>query len=106
MIHTQFQKIPMSKQERRTARRLIMKVPLRFRPIQETANPEHEAASMNICNHGVYFATDRKLPEGGMIQVHLRMPREVVGEDVAEWCFTGRLEQVELLGHRGSQLGV
>ena len=96
----------MSEQERRTARRLIMKVPLRFRPIQETANPEHEAASMNICNHGVYFATDRKLPEGGMIQVHLRMPREVVGEDVAEWCFTGRVAHVELLGPKGSKLGV
>ena len=92
--------------ERRTARRLIMRVPLRFRPIQETADPEHEAASMNICNHGVYFATDRKLPEGGMIQVHLKMPREVVGEDVAEWCFTGRVAHVELLGPKGSKLGV
>ncbi|HYT22333.1 MAG TPA: hypothetical protein VEW05_19155 [Candidatus Polarisedimenticolia bacterium] len=96
----------MSAQERRAARRLIMKVPLRFRPMQETADPEHEAASMNICNHGVYFATDRKLPEGGMIQVHLKMPREVVGEDVAEWCFTGRVAHVELLGPRGDKLGV
>ena len=52
----------MSEQERRTARRLIMKVPLRFRPMQETADPEHEAASMNICNHGVYFATDDSGP--------------------------------------------
>ena len=96
----------MSEQERRAARRLIMKVPLRFRPIQATADPEHEAASMNICNHGVYFATDRKLPEGGMIQVHLKMPREVVGEDVAEWCFTGRVAHVELLGPKGTKLGV
>jgi hypothetical protein len=46
---------------------------------------------MNISNHGVYFATDRKLPSGGMIQVHLKMPREVVGNDVAEWCFTGHV---------------
>ena len=96
----------MSAQERRTAHRLIMKVPLRFRPMQEAADPEHEAASMNICNHGVYFATDRKLLEGGMIQVHLRMPREVVGEHVAEWCFTGRVAHVESLGPKGNQLGV
>ena len=52
------------------------------------------------------FATDRKLPEGGMIQVHLRMPREVVGEDVAEWCFTGRVAHVESLGPQGNKLGV
>jgi len=33
---------------------------------------------MNICNYGVYFATDHRLPRGEMIQVHLKMPREVV----------------------------
>ena len=96
----------MSAQERRTARRLIMKVPLRFRPIQETANPEHEAASMNICNHGVYFATDQRVPKGVMIQVHLKMPREVVGDDVTEWCFTGRVAHVEPLGATNDKLGV
>ena len=92
--------------ERRSARRLIMKVPLRFRPVQAPADPEHEAASMNICNHGVYFATDRKMPEGGMVQIHLKMPREVVGEDVAEWCFTGRVAHVESLGVKRDKLGV
>jgi len=96
----------MSAQERRTARRLIMKVPLRFRPLQETADPEQEAASMNICNHGVYFATDQRLPQGVMIQVHLKMPREVVGDDVAEWCFTGRVAHVESLGATNDKLGV
>jgi hypothetical protein len=41
---------------------------------------------MNICNHGVYFATDQRVPKGVMIQVHLKMPREVVGDDVTEWA--------------------
>src|SRR5438552_16272501 len=79
----------MPSSERRFARRLIMKVPLRFRPVQTPADPERTAAFMNICNHGVYFATEQSLPQGVMIQVHLKMPREVVGDDVAEWCFTG-----------------
>jgi hypothetical protein len=92
--------------ERRSARRLIMKVPLRFRPMLATADPEHEAASMNICNHGVYFAADGRLPEGVMIQVHLKMPREVVGDDVAEWCFTGRVAHVEPLGASNDKSGV
>ena len=96
----------MPESERRFGRRLIMKVPLRFRPMQAPADPEQEAASMNICNHGVYFATDQRLPQGVMIQVHLKMPREVVGDDVAEWCFTGRVAHVESLGATNDKLGV
>jgi Tfp pilus assembly protein PilZ len=92
--------------ERRTARRLIMKVPLKFRPMQALDHPELEAASMNICNHGVYFATDQTVPKGAMIQVHLKMPREVVGDDVAEWCFTGRVVHVEPLGAANDKSGV
>ena len=96
----------MPNSERRIARRLIMKVPLRFRPVQAPDGAEKDAASMNICNQGVYFATDQKLPEGVMIQVHLRLPREVAGDDVAEWCFTGRVAHVESLGVNNDKLGV
>jgi len=96
----------MAESNRRSTRRLIMKVPLRFRPMQMRINSEQSADSMNICNHGVYFATDYKLPEGMMIQVHLRLPREVVGDDVAEWCFTGRVAHVEPLGPTNGKLGV
>jgi hypothetical protein len=74
--------------------------------MQAPADPEQEAASMNICNHGVYFATDQRLPQGLMIQVHLKMPREVVGDDVGEWCFTGRVAHVESLGATNDKLGV
>jgi hypothetical protein len=92
--------------DRRSVRRLIMKVSLKFRPLQEGTDFEQSAAAMNISNHGVYFATDRNLPSGGMIQVHLKMPREVVGNDVAEWCFTGRVAHVEPLGDANEKLGV
>lgn len=92
--------------ERRSARRMIMKVPLKFRPMQASTDSEREAASMNICNHGVYFATDQMLPTGVIIQVHLKMPREVVGDDVTEWCFTGRVAHVEPLGNPDGKSGV
>jgi Tfp pilus assembly protein PilZ len=92
--------------ERRNTRRLIMKVPLKFRPAQAPDDPEREAASMNICHHGVYFATDQALPKGVLLQVHLKMPREVVGDDVAEWCFTGRVAHVEPLGAASDKTGV
>ena len=99
--------------ERRTNRRLIMKVPLKFHAVQENGNSgdsEQSANAMNICSHGVYFATDQKLPKGALIQVHLKMPREVVGEvvgdHVAEWCFTGRVAHVESLRATSDKLGV
>jgi hypothetical protein len=74
--------------------------------MQNGPDSEQSAAAMNISNHGVYFATDQKLPKGEMIQVHLKMPREVVGDDVAEWCFTGRVVHVESLGVVNDKLGV
>jgi Tfp pilus assembly protein PilZ len=92
--------------DRRCARRLIMKVPLKFRPAEEPDDPQQDAASMNICNHGIYFATDQRLPPGVMIQVLLKMPREVVGDDVVEWCFTGRVAHVEPLGVSNDKSGV
>ncbi|HUC53724.1 MAG TPA: PilZ domain-containing protein [Candidatus Cybelea sp.] len=92
--------------DRRNARRLIMKVPLKFRPLQHGVDTEQSAAAMNISNHGVYFATDQKLPKGEMIQVHLKMPREVIGDDVAEWCFTGRVVHVESLSPTNGKLGI
>ena len=95
--------------ERRSTRRLIMKVPLRFHAVEDNGNngdSEQSANAMNICSHGVYFATDQKLPKGVLIQVHLKMPREVVGDDVAEWCFTGRVAHVEPLGAMNDKLGV
>jgi len=61
---------------------------------------------MNICHHGVYFAMDQSVPKGVMIQVHLKMPREVVGDDVAEWCFTGRVAHVEPLAAASYKSGV
>jgi hypothetical protein len=92
--------------ERRITRRLIMKVPLKFRHVQAPDGSEKDAASMNICNHGVYFATDQMMPKGVIIQVHLKMPREVVGDDVTEWCFTGRVAHVEPLGNPDGKSGV
>lgn len=92
--------------DRRSERRLIMRVPLKFRPLHNGASSEQSAATMNINNHGVYFATDQKLPKGGMIEIHLKMPREVVGDDVAEWVFTGRVAHVESLGATSNKLGV
>ena len=96
----------MPAQDRRTSRRLIMKVPLRFRPMKETSIREETAASMNISTHGVFFATEQKVSEGLLLQVHLKMPREIIGDEVEEWSFTARVAHVESLGATSKISGV
>ncbi len=88
----------MPAQDRRTSRRLIMKVALRFRPMKETSVHEETAASMNISTHGVFFATEQKVSKGLLLEVHLKMPKEIIGDEVEEWSFTGRVAHVESLG--------
>jgi len=72
-----------------------MKVPLRFRPMKATSIPEETAASMNISTHGVFFATEQKVSKGLLLEVHLKMPREIIGDDVEEWSFTARVAHVD-----------
>src|SRR5205809_1113046 len=86
--------------ERRHGHRFIMRVPLRFHATKEAALREESVSSMNISTHGVYFATDQKIDEGVLVQLHLKMPKEIVGDDVGEWSFTGRVAHVEPLSRQ------
>src|SRR5882724_1354525 len=96
----------MPAQDRRSARRFIMKVSLRFRPMGETSSREETAASLNISTHGLFFATEQKVSKGLLLQVHLRMPREIIGDEVEEWSFTARVAHVESLGATSKISGV
>lgn len=96
----------MSGQERRHEYRFIMRVPLRFRAKKEAALREESVSSMNISTHGVYFASDQKVSEGLLVQLHLKMPKEIVGDEVQEWSFTGRVAHVESLNRQNGKSGV
>jgi|SRR5215469_10561252 len=96
----------MQGRERRHGHRFIMRVPLRFHAMKETVLSEESASSMNISTHGVYFATDQNLAEGLMVELHLKMPKEIVGYDVEEWSYTGRVAHVEPLNRKNGKSGV
>lgn len=93
-------------QERRHGHRFIKRVSLRFHPMKEAVIREETVSSLNISTHGVYFATDQKIPQGLLVQLHLRLPREVVGSEVEEWSFTGRVAHVEPLNRNNGKCGV
>jgi hypothetical protein len=92
--------------ERRHGHRFIMRVPLRFHTTEETVLREESVSTMNISTNGVYFATEQKVAEGLLVQLHLKMPKEIVGYDVEEWSFTGRVTHVEPLNRQNGKSGV
>ena len=81
--------------DRRCVRRLIFKVPLRFRAIKVPSLTEQTVQSMNISAHGVYFVTDLPVCQGQLIQVRLQMPKELIGNAVSERRFTGRVAHLQ-----------
>ena len=83
-----------------------MRVPLPLPATKEGALREEAVSSMNISTHGVYFATDHKVAEVLVLQLRLRMPKEIVGDAVDEWSFTGHVAHVESLSRKHGKSGV
>ena len=89
--------------ERGHGHRFLRRVPLRFHAAKEAAIREQTVSSVNISTHGVYFATDQEMAGGLMVQLHLKMPKEVVGNEVEEWSFTGGVAHRESLSRKNRQ---
>lgn len=81
--------------ERRTATRLLLRIPLRFRPITNPTSPEQRAETLNISQRGVFFATAFPLKTGTPIEILLKMPTELTGRTPAEVRCTARVVHVE-----------
>jgi hypothetical protein len=91
--------------ERRLIRRHEIRTPLRIR-LCKPNGPEQKAESLNLSEYGVCFATDSLLLEGQTVEVALRMPEEVSGEQSDEWRCTGRVVRVEQTESAGRQLAI
>jgi len=92
--------------ERRVARRFVQKVPLKYKQLKNLADSEKIADAVNISRQGVYFATEEKVTKGLMVRVKLKLPKEIAGERMEEWNFTGRVAHVESLGPVNGLSGV
>ena len=69
----------MSSSERRIDTRVNVRVPLRFRALNNPGSTEQTAQSENISQRGLYFMTNVPLKIGTPVEVSLRMPQEVAG---------------------------
>jgi DUF1680 family protein len=95
------QRTPMSSEDRRQTKRLIMRVPMWVRGVKEQPQREQGVESLNISLLGTYFAADSKFQVGDKIEVRLKMPEVVFAGQKTQWCFTGRVTHVDRLGPNG-----
>lgn len=91
--------------DRRLSHRHSVRTALRVR-VWNSARPEHRAESVNLSLRGIYFSTKTPLCEGEIVEVLLKMPEEVSGEETTEWRCTGHVVRVEPFDAVKGKLGV
>ena len=85
----------MSSSERRINTRVNIRVPLRFRALNNSVVSEQTAESENISRQGIYFLTNCPLKVGTTVEVFLRMPKELTGQMASEIRCTARVVHVQ-----------
>ena len=92
--------------ERRSAARINLKVPLRFRTLSSTTTGFQEDESVNLSQQGVYFFADAPPSVGTQLEVHLKMPAEISGQPPTQVRCTGHVVRVERHDFAGGPPGV
>lgn len=91
--------------DRRISRRHSLRTPLRLR-IWKSPAPERREESLNLSEHGVYFATDTPFREGETVEIFFRMPPEISEEPATEWRCTGHVVRVDRTESGSGKTGV
>lgn len=91
--------------DRRVSRRFRFQTPLRVR-IWKSAAPEQRTESVNLSQQGIFFATNLPICEGAMVEILLKMPKEITEEPTTEWRCTGHVVRVEQVDSKRGKLGV
>ena len=96
----------MSSSERRIDPRVNIRVPLRFRVLNNPGSTEQTAESENISQRGMYFTTTIPLKVGTPLEVSLRMPRELAGKSASDVKCVARVVHVHSNSMLGGRAGV
>lgn len=96
----------MSSSERRIDTRVNIRVPLRFRTLNNPESTEQTAESENISQRGIYFETAVPLKVGTPIEVSLRMPRELAGKTSSDVRCVARVVHIRPSSILGGRAGV
>ena len=94
----------MSSSERRIDTRVNIRVPLRFRALNNPGSTEQTAESENISQRGLYFMTNVPLKVGTPVEVSLRMPQELAVKSSSDVKCVARVVHVRPSG--GGKAGI
>ena len=91
--------------ERRRSVRHEVKTALRIR-IWKSKAPEERGQSENLSEKGILFATDSEIVVGTVLEILLKMPETITGEQTTEWLCSGHVVRVEPMDSPRGRLGV
>jgi len=80
--------------DRRTAPRHPLRVPLTVRLWKSTL-PAQKSISRNLSMSGAQFPTQLPVALGTVVELWLKMPEEISGEEAAEWRCSGHVVRIE-----------
>jgi hypothetical protein len=96
----------MSSSERRIDTRVNIRVPLRFRALNNPGATEQTAESENLSQRGIYFMTNVPLKVGTPVEVSLRMPQELSIKSASDVKCVARVVHVRQSSSPGGMLGI
>ena len=96
----------MKTSERRMDTRVDVRVPLRFRALNNPGATEQTANSENISQRGMYFLTNVPLKIGTPVEVSLRMPQEIGGRVPSDVKCVARVVHVRQSSSPGGLSGI
>lgn len=80
--------------DRRTAPRHPLRVPLTVR-LWKSPLPAQKSISRNLSTSGAQFPTQLPVALGTVVELWLKMPEEISGEETAEWRCSGHVVRIE-----------
>lgn len=87
-------KVPSSILDRRTSPRHPLRVLLRVR-LWKSSSPEQKSISRDLSLSGAHFVTELPVQLGTVVELRLKMPEEISGEQTAEWRCSGHVVRIE-----------
>jgi PilZ domain len=96
----------MRSSERRFDTRVNIRVPLRFRALNNPGSTEQTAESENISQRGIFFSTNIPLKVGTPVEVSLRMPQELAGKAPSDVRCVARVVHVQASSALGGKTGI
>lgn len=96
----------MNSSDRRVDPRVNVRVPLRFRVLNNPESVEQIAEAENISQRGIYFTTAVPLKVGMPLEVSLRMPRELAGKMSSDVRCVARVVRVQATSLLSGKAGI